>query len=93
MPRRKNKWLEKEKVPAPAMSAASVIREIIAPRYLNVQQAATYVGVTVWTMRGLITSGELKAAKLGKRFTVDKSQIDELWRIKSERKTELNVAA
>jgi excisionase family DNA binding protein len=91
MPRLKNKWLEKEK--APAVSVASVIREIIAPRYLNVQQAAAYAGVTVWTIRGLIASGELKAAKLGKRFTVDKNQIDELWRIKSERKTKLNIAA
>jgi excisionase family DNA binding protein len=93
MPRLKNKWLEREKVPVAAVSTASAIREIIAPRYLNVQQAAAYAGVTVWTIRGLIASGELKAAKFGKRFTLDRNQIDELWRIKSEGKTKLNIAA
>jgi len=93
MPRLKNKWLEKVKVPLAAVPAAPVIREIIAPRYLNVQQAAAYTGVTVWTIRGLIASGELKAAKLGKRFTLDKNQIDELWRIKSEGKSNLSIAA
>jgi excisionase family DNA binding protein len=87
MPRLKKKWS------APPALAVPVIREIIAPRYLNVQQAAAYAGITVWTIRGLIASGELKAAKLGKRFTVDKNQIDELWQAKSEGKTNLNIAA
>jgi excisionase family DNA binding protein len=87
MPRLKKKW---SVPPAPAVL---VIRETTAPRYLNVQQAAAYAGVTVWTIRGLIASGELKAAKLGKRFTVDKNRIDELWQSKSEGKSKLNIAA
>jgi excisionase family DNA binding protein len=93
MPRLKDKWLDEVKVPVAAVPAVPMIREIIAPRYLNVQQAAAYAGVTVWTIRGLIASGELKAAKFGKRFTLDRNQIDELWRIKSEGRTKLNIAA
>ena len=49
--------------------------------------------MTVWTIRGLIASGELRVAKLGKRFTVDKNQIDDLWQVKSEGKSKLNIAA
>jgi excisionase family DNA binding protein len=54
---------------------------------------ARTTGVTVWTIRGLIASGELRVAKLGKRFTVDKNQIDDLWQVKSEGKSKLNIAA
>jgi excisionase family DNA binding protein len=73
MPRLKKKWQ------TPASVSPSVAKSEITPRYLNVHQAAAYSGVTVWTIRRLITAGLLKAAKMGKRLTVDRYQIDEIW--------------
>jgi excisionase family DNA binding protein len=51
----------------------------IAPRYLNIPQAAQYCSVTTWCIRRLISTGQIKAAKIGRRLTVDRLHLDELW--------------
>ena len=50
----------------------------LAPRALDVRQAAKYLGVTVWLIRNLIWRGELPAVLAGKRFIIDRHDLD-LW--------------
>jgi excisionase family DNA binding protein len=81
MPRPKKKYQNPVIVfPAPQSQQS---QHDITPRYLNIYQAAQYCGITTWSVRRLISSGELKAAKMGRRLTVDRFQIDELWQKRS----------
>jgi excisionase family DNA binding protein len=73
MPKLKKKWQSLESVAAPALTPISD-RE-----YFNLEQAASYLSVTVWTIRGLIAEGKLPYRKLGKRFIVKRSDIDTMW--------------
>lgn len=41
-------------------------------------QAEGYTGITEWTVRRLISSGQLKAIKIGKRFYVTLDAIREM---------------
>ena len=66
MPRRENKWLEKEKEPIAAIPAPIVAR--ISPSYLNIEQASVYLSVTTWTICRLIDNKELSCAKIGKIY-------------------------
>ena len=81
MPRRKNKWLEKEKKPVAAIPVPVVAP--ITPQYLNIEQASVYLSVTTWTIRRLIDNKELSCAKIGKRFIVKREDLDMVWKNKS----------
>ena len=79
MPRLKKKWIQPtpitEKLPA-------VHEENITPAFLNIQQAALYLGVTTWTIRRLIDNKELSCAKIGNRFIVKREDLDMVWESK-----------
>jgi excisionase family DNA binding protein len=82
MPRRKNKWLEKEKEPVAAIPVSVVAP--ITPQYLNIEQASAHLSVTTWTIRRLIDHKELSCAKIGKRFIVKREDLDNIWEKKAE---------
>jgi len=46
------------------------------PRLLNIPDAATYMGCTVWFVRTLIWSRQVQHLRLGKRFLLDRSDLD-----------------
>jgi excisionase family DNA binding protein len=55
----------------------ALISSDITPAFLNIQQAASYFGVTTWTIRRLIENKELACAKIGKRFIIKREDLDE----------------
>jgi excisionase family DNA binding protein len=48
----------------------------LTPRLLNVRDAATYLGTTVWFIRNLGWSDALPIIKLGNRWLFDKADLD-----------------
>lgn len=61
-------------------------QQAITPRLLNIQQAATYLGCAVWTLRDLEWRGELLAVRnLGRRLLFDVRDLDRLVEQKKER--------
>ncbi len=48
----------------------------VAPRLLRIAEAATYIGATTWYVRTLIWGREIPFLKLGKRFLLDRSDLD-----------------
>jgi excisionase family DNA binding protein len=83
MPRPKKKYLNPVTVfPAPQLQSTKQ-DDSITPRYLNIQQAAVYCGITTWSVRRMISSGQIKAAKMGRRLTVDRLELDELWQTRA----------
>jgi excisionase family DNA binding protein len=51
----------------------------IAPRrLLTLPEAAHYLGCTLWSVRELIWKGQLPYTRFGKRFQVDRRDLDEL---------------
>jgi excisionase family DNA binding protein len=57
----------------------------IPRRWLTVEQAADYLNCRVRTIRELIWSGELKRAKVGKRFLIDLIDLDSLVKSRLDR--------
>lgn len=51
---------------------------IISQRLLTLPEAAHYLGCTLWSVRELIWKGELPYTQFGKRFQVDRRDLDEL---------------
>ncbi|MGA9155318.1 MAG: helix-turn-helix domain-containing protein [Candidatus Sulfotelmatobacter sp.] len=47
-----------------------------APRLLNVQDAAAYLGTTVWFIRTLGWSDAIPIIRLGNRWLFDKADLD-----------------
>ena len=74
MPRLKKKWTQQSVAP-------SVVTPVLsfAPEYLDVRQAAHYMSVTTWTIRGLLKAGKIQAKKLGKRFIIKRTDLDVFW--------------
>ncbi len=52
------------------------VAAVPAPRLLRIAQAAAYLGCTVWFLRGLLWSRRLPYIKLGRRFLVDRADLD-----------------
>jgi excisionase family DNA binding protein len=46
------------------------------PRLLTVKDAAAYLSCTVWCIRSLIWSRKIPYLKLGKRFLIDRADLD-----------------
>jgi excisionase family DNA binding protein len=65
----------------------------IPRRWLTVPQAAEYLSCRVRTIRSLIWSGELRRARVGKRFLVDLSDLDKLVTSRLEREIDPNKPA
>lgn len=55
-------------------------RSEIQPRLLDLRAAAAYLGdgVSTWTLRNFIWSGELASVKLGRKLFVDRADLDAL---------------
>ena len=51
---------------------------IISQRLLTLPEAAHYLGCTLWSVRELIWKGALPYTRFGKRFQVDRRDLDEL---------------
>ena len=51
---------------------------IIPQRLLTLPEAARYLGCTLWSVRELIGKGQLPYTQFGKRFQVDRRDLDEL---------------
>jgi excisionase family DNA binding protein len=78
MPRRKQKYVDQERQ-ALVMPKPAAIAPGVSPEYLNVEQAAVYLGSTVWTIRGLIETRKIQAKKIGRRFIVRRVDLDSCW--------------
>lgn len=50
----------------------------IPNRLLTLPEAAQYLGCTIWSVRELIWKGQLPYTRFGKRFQVDRQDLDEL---------------
>jgi excisionase family DNA binding protein len=48
----------------------------VGPRGLTIPEAADYMGATVWYVRTNIWAGELPATRRGKRFVIDRHDLD-----------------
>lgn len=48
------------------------------PRLLTVKGAAAYLNCTVWCIRSLIWSRRIPYLKLGKRYLIDRADLDKL---------------
>ena len=51
---------------------------VIPHRLLTLPEAAHYLGCTIWSVRELIWRGQLPYTRFGKRFQVDRQDLDEL---------------
>ena len=47
-----------------------------APRLLSQQDAATYLGISYWTLRDLTFRGEVPHVKIGRRILIDRLDLD-----------------
>jgi excisionase family DNA binding protein len=45
-------------------------------RLLNLREAAFYLGVSVWTLRGMLHNGDLPYVRAGRRLLVDRQDLD-----------------
>ena len=46
---------------------------------MNLKEAATYFGVSIWSIRGLIEKGLIVAKRIGKYDTVRRADLVEHW--------------
>jgi len=75
------------------MEATATVAIEIPRRWLTVEQAASYVSARPRTIRELIWSGQLKRAKVGRRFLVDLADLDSLVANRMEREIDPNKPA
>jgi excisionase family DNA binding protein len=48
----------------------------IIPRLLSQREAATYLGISYWTLRDLVFRRELPFVKIGRRVLVDRLDLE-----------------
>jgi len=48
----------------------------LEPRLLRISEAAVYLGSTCWFIRSKLWAGEIPFLRLGKRFLIDRSDLD-----------------
>ena len=48
----------------------------LLPRLLSQREAATYLGISYWTLRDLTFRGEVPFVKIGRRILVDRFDLD-----------------
>lgn len=48
------------------------------PRLLAVRDAAVYLGLTPWQVRGLVWAGTLPSVRIGRRLYLDRRDLDAL---------------
>jgi len=50
--------------------------ETLAPRLLSQREAATYLGVSYWTLRDLTFRGDLPYLRIKRRILIDRADLD-----------------
>ena len=61
----------------PAPSPSQYVAQMpITPRMVTIKQAAAYCSCAVWAIRQFIWSKELPAFKIGKRYVIDRGDLD-----------------
>ncbi len=50
--------------------------ETLKPRLLSQHEAASYLGVSYWTLRDLIFRGEIPYIRIRRRILVDRADLD-----------------
>jgi len=50
----------------------------VHPRLLGIRDAALYLSVSSWTLRGLVWSGQLPEVRIGRRLLFDLGDLDHL---------------
>lgn len=72
----------KKKYTLPASPVVVMPQPVIEswPAYMDYHTAARYISETYWTIRNLVKAGKLTAKKLGRRNTVSRVQLDEVWK-------------
>jgi len=57
----------------------------VSPRLLTMRQAAEYVAVSYWTVRGWVESGKLSPVRLGERLIrIERADLDRLIETRKE---------
>lgn len=69
MPRKAN-------VASATKASQTSIQTPITPRMVTIKQAAAYCSCAVWSIRQAIWSKELRACMIGRRFLIDRSDLD-----------------
>lgn len=52
------------------------IQTPITPRLVTIKQAAAYCSCSIWAIRQVIWSKELRACKIGNHFLIDRGDLD-----------------
>lgn len=50
--------------------------EALTPRLLSQREAATYLGVSYWTLRDMLFRGELPTVRIRRRVLIDRADLD-----------------
>ena len=75
MPRLKKKWMSPPvTIPVVTPAPATPCKD-----FMNLKEAAAYFGVSVWSIRGLIAKGFIKAKRIGKYDVVRRADLAEYW--------------
>jgi len=75
MPRLKKKWM----CPPITVPVVTPIPPAPCKDFMNLKEAAAYYGVSVWSIRGLIAKGFIKAKRIGKYDVVRRADLGEHW--------------
>lgn len=52
------------------------LASLIVPRLLSQREAATYLGISYWTLRDITFRGEIPHVKIGRRILVDRVDLE-----------------
>ncbi len=63
-------------MPSTKRTNSPPIQQQIAPRLVTIKQAAAYCSCAVWAIRQAIWSRELPACMIGKRYLIDRADLD-----------------
>jgi len=58
------------------MSSKQVAAPAVTPRMLTVQDAAKYLGCTIWFVRSLVWDQKVRSLTFGKRIVFDRADLD-----------------
>jgi excisionase family DNA binding protein len=53
-----------------------VKNETLTPRLLSQKEAATYLGISYWTLRDLLFRGELPTVRIRRRVLIDRADLE-----------------
>lgn len=66
----------KAKVVSASKPSQTSVQTPIAARLVTIKQAAAYCSCAVWAIRQAIWSKELRACRIGRRFLIDRNDLD-----------------